>query len=218
MNHGHCFAPATAPLAVLLRECHFYNRLHDIIGILRYTPEGRFLQVLEGSKSLFGCCTTTASCRTPTIITARCSAKGRGRCTALLPGRWDSATPSPTTCAPCSVRRPPTATASYPAFTPHSPSGNDSRFCGAGPAPQLAGAPEKELCCRSPVVPGALAQCKKPNTARGCPYCGRYHSARAVVGQELTEIPVLWDGPTSLFFSGLCCSTLSLSLFCRPSP
>ena len=51
MNCGRCFAPATAPLAVLLRECHSYNRLHDITGILRYTLEGRFLQVLEGSKS-----------------------------------------------------------------------------------------------------------------------------------------------------------------------
>ena len=51
MNQGRCFAPAAALLAVLLRECHSYNRLHDIIGILHYTPEGRFLQVLEGSKS-----------------------------------------------------------------------------------------------------------------------------------------------------------------------
>jgi len=51
MNRGRCFAPATAPLAVLRRECHSYNRLHDIIGILRYTTEGWFLQVLEGPKS-----------------------------------------------------------------------------------------------------------------------------------------------------------------------
>ena len=51
INRGRCFAPATAPLAVLLRECHSYNRLHDITGILRYTLEGWFLQVLEGPKS-----------------------------------------------------------------------------------------------------------------------------------------------------------------------
>ena len=50
MNCGRCFAPATAPLAVLLRECHSYNRLHDITGTLRYTPDGRFLQVLKGPK------------------------------------------------------------------------------------------------------------------------------------------------------------------------
>ena len=50
MNQGRCFAPAAAPLAVLLRECHSYTRLHDIIGILHYTPEGRFLQVLKGPK------------------------------------------------------------------------------------------------------------------------------------------------------------------------
>ena len=50
MNQGRCFAPAAALLAVLLRECHFYNRLYDITGTLRYTPDGRFLQVLKGPK------------------------------------------------------------------------------------------------------------------------------------------------------------------------
>ena len=50
MNHRRLFAPATASLEILLRECHSYNRMHDITSILRYTPEGRILQVLEGPK------------------------------------------------------------------------------------------------------------------------------------------------------------------------
>jgi len=50
MNHRRLFAPATASLEILLRECHSYNRMHDITSILRYTPEERFLQVLKGPK------------------------------------------------------------------------------------------------------------------------------------------------------------------------
>ena len=37
-------------MAVLLRECNSHNRLYDITGTLRYTPDGRFLQVLKGPK------------------------------------------------------------------------------------------------------------------------------------------------------------------------
>ena len=40
-----------AALAGLLRECQSYNRLHDITGLLLHTPEGRFLQVLEGPQA-----------------------------------------------------------------------------------------------------------------------------------------------------------------------
>ena len=40
-----------ASLDALLRECRTYNRLHDITGVLLHTPEGRFLQVLEGRRA-----------------------------------------------------------------------------------------------------------------------------------------------------------------------
>lgn len=39
---------ALAELAELLRRARAYNRRQDLTGILLYTPDGRFLQVLEG--------------------------------------------------------------------------------------------------------------------------------------------------------------------------
>lgn len=38
-------------LTVLLHQSRGYNRQHNITGLLLYTPDGRFLQVLEGSRS-----------------------------------------------------------------------------------------------------------------------------------------------------------------------
>lgn len=35
----------------LLLECRAYNQRHDITGVLLHTPEGRFLQVLEGPRA-----------------------------------------------------------------------------------------------------------------------------------------------------------------------
>jgi len=40
-----------AALADLLHQCRTYNRQHDITGVLLHTPEGRFLQVLEGPRT-----------------------------------------------------------------------------------------------------------------------------------------------------------------------
>jgi hypothetical protein len=40
-----------AALDALLRQCRTYNRLHDITGVLLHTPDGRFLQVLEGPRA-----------------------------------------------------------------------------------------------------------------------------------------------------------------------
>ena len=37
-------------LTTLLNRSRMYNRYHDITGILLYTPDGRFLQVLEGPR------------------------------------------------------------------------------------------------------------------------------------------------------------------------
>ena len=41
---------ATA-LDELLHQCRTYNRQHGITGVLLHTPEGRFLQVLEGPRT-----------------------------------------------------------------------------------------------------------------------------------------------------------------------
>ena len=40
-----------AALAGLLHQCRTYNQQHDITGVLLHTPEGRFLQVLEGPEA-----------------------------------------------------------------------------------------------------------------------------------------------------------------------
>ena len=40
-----------ASLNGLLRQCRAHNQEHDITGVLRHTPEGRFLQVLEGPRT-----------------------------------------------------------------------------------------------------------------------------------------------------------------------
>ena len=40
-----------AALDVLLRQSRAYNQQHDITGVLLHTPEGRFLQVLEGPRA-----------------------------------------------------------------------------------------------------------------------------------------------------------------------
>lgn len=40
-----------AALDGLLRQCRAYNQEHDITGVLLHTPEGRFLQVLEGPRA-----------------------------------------------------------------------------------------------------------------------------------------------------------------------
>lgn len=37
-------------LMALLKQCCAYNQAHGITGILLYTPDGRFLQVLEGEQ------------------------------------------------------------------------------------------------------------------------------------------------------------------------
>ena len=41
----------TIALDVLLQQSRAYNRQHDITGVLLHTPEGRFLQVLEGPRA-----------------------------------------------------------------------------------------------------------------------------------------------------------------------
>jgi hypothetical protein len=41
----------TPELVALLRKARNYNRAHGITGILLYTPDGRFLQVLEGLRA-----------------------------------------------------------------------------------------------------------------------------------------------------------------------
>ena len=41
----------TVALDVLLQQSRAYNRQHDITGVLLHTPEGRFLQVLEGPRA-----------------------------------------------------------------------------------------------------------------------------------------------------------------------
>ena len=38
-------------LDALLQQCRTYNQQHDITGVLLHTPEGRFLQVLEGPRA-----------------------------------------------------------------------------------------------------------------------------------------------------------------------
>lgn len=38
-------------LTGLLVQSRDYNRLHDVTGLLLYTPDGRFLQVLEGEQA-----------------------------------------------------------------------------------------------------------------------------------------------------------------------
>lgn len=40
---------AEAELADLLRQARSYNEAHELTGILLYAPDGRFIQVLEGS-------------------------------------------------------------------------------------------------------------------------------------------------------------------------
>lgn len=40
-----------AALNTLLHQCRAYNQEHDITGVLLHTPEGRFLQVLEGPRA-----------------------------------------------------------------------------------------------------------------------------------------------------------------------
>ena len=40
-----------AALDALLRQARAYNRQHNITGVLLHTPEGRFLQVLEGPRA-----------------------------------------------------------------------------------------------------------------------------------------------------------------------
>ena len=42
---------AAAALDTLLRQSRTYNQQHDITGVLLHTPEGRFLQVLEGPRA-----------------------------------------------------------------------------------------------------------------------------------------------------------------------
>ena len=41
----------TPELTALLRQSRAYNRAHHLTGLLLYTPDGRFLQVLEGEQS-----------------------------------------------------------------------------------------------------------------------------------------------------------------------
>ena len=41
----------TPDLLALLRQARSYNQRHDITGLLLYTPDGRFLQVLEGEQA-----------------------------------------------------------------------------------------------------------------------------------------------------------------------
>ena len=40
-----------AEMDALLHQCRIYNRQHAITGVLLHTPEGRFLQVLEGPRT-----------------------------------------------------------------------------------------------------------------------------------------------------------------------
>ena len=39
-------------MVTLLATCRTYNAAHHITGLLLYTPDGRFLQVLEGDESI----------------------------------------------------------------------------------------------------------------------------------------------------------------------
>ena len=39
-------------IVTLLVRCRAYNTTHNITGLLLYTPDGRFLQVLEGEESI----------------------------------------------------------------------------------------------------------------------------------------------------------------------
>ena len=39
-------------IVTLLAGCRAYNATHNITGLLLYTPDGRFLQVLEGEESI----------------------------------------------------------------------------------------------------------------------------------------------------------------------
>ena len=39
-------------MVTLLATCRAYNAAHHITGLLLYTPDGRFLQVLEGDESI----------------------------------------------------------------------------------------------------------------------------------------------------------------------
>ena len=119
INRGRCFAPATAPLAVLLRECHSYNRLHDITGILRYTSEGRFLQVLEGPKSAVRRLYYHGILSDPRHY--HCQMLGEGMWPLHSFATWTMGfnyAQSPTTCALCSARRPLIASASNSDFNP----------------------------------------------------------------------------------------------------
>ncbi|WP_310391587.1 BLUF domain-containing protein [Hymenobacter sp.] len=48
---SHSLVPfATPELTALLHQSRAYNQAHGITGILLYTPDGRFLQVLEGER------------------------------------------------------------------------------------------------------------------------------------------------------------------------
>ncbi len=40
----------TPELTALLNQARAYNLAHDVTGLLLYTPDGRFLQVLEGEE------------------------------------------------------------------------------------------------------------------------------------------------------------------------
>ena len=42
-------------IVALLAKCRAFNATHDITGLLLYTPDGRFLQVLEGEESAVRC-------------------------------------------------------------------------------------------------------------------------------------------------------------------
>ena len=43
-------------IVALLAGCRAYNATHNITGLLLYTPDGRFLQVLEGEESIVAAC------------------------------------------------------------------------------------------------------------------------------------------------------------------
>lgn len=42
----------TPELTVLLNQSRTYNQIHHITGLLLYTPDGRFLQILEGDEGV----------------------------------------------------------------------------------------------------------------------------------------------------------------------